>query len=318
VENNKKSSSMRGIVVTGMHRSGTTFVGEILKRYNNTSLIHEPFNREYGLKGLDSVYACDLNNDHYNFSLLMLNNLLKGNAKYVRKAQGDSFPKAIARFVAGGNTSVDTKRYRFKRLFNQKLMPVIKDPFLVLLTRMLLNNDFGVIIIIRHPAAVWNSLLRMGWKLDVSTLGCSNLFAADSKVSSIPDLQSQSEVVKFCALWRVIYSYVVALGDHPRLYKITHEEICNNPQQFLNQLSNRYRLLPSRSLLPFIDKSMNSHLVSITGNQLHAFNRDSQQLSTAWIGALSENDEMTIRELTGDLVEKIYGSWVPVTANSAM
>jgi hypothetical protein len=43
-------------IVTGMHRSGTTYVGRILGLCDKVDVFHEPFNRHFGLKGVKKNY----------------------------------------------------------------------------------------------------------------------------------------------------------------------------------------------------------------------------------------------------------------------
>jgi len=43
----------KNILITGIHRSGSTFVGKIVSQANDIYYIQEPFNKYGGVKGVD-------------------------------------------------------------------------------------------------------------------------------------------------------------------------------------------------------------------------------------------------------------------------
>ncbi|WP_075261386.1 sulfotransferase [Geobacillus thermocatenulatus] len=49
------------ILVTGAHRSGTTFVGKMLSLHPSIGYIQEPFNKDFGVKGIENwfLYTVD-------------------------------------------------------------------------------------------------------------------------------------------------------------------------------------------------------------------------------------------------------------------
>ena len=50
-------SSYKLIAVTGLHRSGTTYLGNILSKSSSIFVLHEPFNRKQGLVGAPPFYS---------------------------------------------------------------------------------------------------------------------------------------------------------------------------------------------------------------------------------------------------------------------
>jgi hypothetical protein len=152
------------IVVTGMHRSGTTLLGRILSLYPGLHVIHEPLNREFGMRGVRHVYPCDMRDEQGAFYIGLLDRLLEGHAGYVRRASREPWPKAAVRAVIGGRTGFDMALYRIRKVLSPSLTPVFKDPFAVLLSRSLIERQGRVIVLMRHPAATWLSVKRMGWQ----------------------------------------------------------------------------------------------------------------------------------------------------------
>lgn len=305
-----QTSRIRGLVVSGMHRSGTTFIGEILRRYEGTSIIHEPFNQEYGLAEVPSVYPCD-NEGAGETSLQTIEQLLGGRARYVRHVPGDGPLKALARWLTGGRTAVDVTYYRLRKGLGHPVLPVLKDPFQVLITRHLLAAGFGVLVVIRHPAAIWKSIRRMGWHLDPGRLGCQELLHTDPVIQSLGDLHNAPEIVKFAALWRAIHRYVLETPQHDHLYILTHEELCMVPESFGQEIERRFGLYSGPRVVEYMNQSMGAELVAVTGNKLHEFKRNSKDLARSWVGNMEEEEEALLRRVTGDVVDEIYGDWYP-------
>lgn len=53
----KSIENKKLIVLTGMHRSGTTFLGEVISKSTAVSVLHEPFNRIYGISEIQYDYV---------------------------------------------------------------------------------------------------------------------------------------------------------------------------------------------------------------------------------------------------------------------
>src|SRR6185437_8497572 len=51
------SGTSKHILVTGCPRSGTTFLGRVLALPNEVCYVSEPFNKDFGLAGLDKQFV---------------------------------------------------------------------------------------------------------------------------------------------------------------------------------------------------------------------------------------------------------------------
>ena len=51
-----RKSNRRHILLTGAHRTGTTFAGTMLSLPRNVGLIYEPFNKDHGLDGITKCF----------------------------------------------------------------------------------------------------------------------------------------------------------------------------------------------------------------------------------------------------------------------
>lgn len=142
-----------------MHRSGTTYLGNIFNLSHETFVFHEPYNRKYGIAGLPFDY---INLEHNELAKIILSKIIsKKPLNFVRRCYRDSLSKALIRIALGGKTENQWRLYRY--LFQDRKL-ILKDPFLSKST-CYIGKNYGLksIVLIRHPCAVWNSIKKMNW-----------------------------------------------------------------------------------------------------------------------------------------------------------
>lgn len=159
------------IFVTGVPRSGTTFVGKILSAPLEVDYIHEPFNPNYGVRGLDHRYL--YLRPGYPASLRYqrcIESIFRYNFRYHFSPRdghlnhGPSW-RAVVNKLLGPRAAL---YLHLARLNPFHKAAVIKDPIGCLLTEYLVEK-FNVkpVIILRHPMAVIGSVMRLNWKMDL-------------------------------------------------------------------------------------------------------------------------------------------------------
>jgi hypothetical protein len=277
----------------------------------NTALIHEPLNPEFGLRNIEVTYPIDssIGADGRQYIQLLVQ-MLGGRGHFVRAASRDSFTKTIARRISGGRTAVDIAKYRLRSRWTANLLPVLKDPFQIMLSRSLLESGFGVLAVVRHPAAIWTSIRRMRWALSLDALGCKNSMENEwRRFSNGAALSQQSQIIVFAMLWRAIYGYVISLPAHPNFMLARHEDICACPEKFINEVEARFGLRAGAQTHRYIVQSMQAETVSLATMKLHEFRRNSRELAYAWRENIPADEEGLIKALTLDLVKDIYGTW---------
>jgi hypothetical protein len=299
-------------VVNGMHRSGTTLTGKILACYPGLHVIHEPFNRDHGLKGVHHVYPCDLDLQQRDYYLDLLDRLFAGDAGYIRRVPGDSAAKAAARAVIGGKTGLDMAGFRLRRIRNAAIRPVLKDPFTTLLTGSLIANGHRAITLVRHPAAIWLSIRRMGWRFSFDHFAYPGILAELGLSSPAEPLGRSSEVEKFALLWTIIHTYLQRLPTDGTSLLVRHEDLCRDPLEVVDRIEACFNLEPSNKTREFVAKNMFGAVVTAENRQLHVFERDSRSLATSWYDRLETGDETVLRTICGPLVEQYYGAWQPL------
>ncbi|MBE9526677.1 MAG: sulfotransferase domain-containing protein [Proteobacteria bacterium] len=293
-------------VVSGMHRSGTTFIGRILMLYPELHVIHEPLNQYYGIKGINHVYPCDLDIEQQLYYSSLLGKLLDGKVKYVRRSPGDVWYKAIARVFTGGRVGLDMAKYRARSLIRSNITPVFKDPFQILLSETHIKNGNRIIALVRHPAAIWLSIKRMKWCFNSSKLAYPEIMKDLGLKECQKPLNELSEVEKFAWLWLIIYTYLWRISNSKNLLIVRHEYFCMRPYDELKRIEAFFELEPGTEPRDFIEKNMFASAVMKNDDQLHVFERDSKKLARSWRNEISKQDEEIINRICGPLVERFY------------
>jgi hypothetical protein len=138
--------SNQPILITGSHRSGSTWVGQMLSLAHSVKYISEPFNPGYGLKIFQTwfVYINQKNEEKY-FSEIKRTLNFKGNYRLTLPA-----------FKYWSNVFLPFAK-----------RPLIKDPIACFSSAWLAKNfDLAVVVLFRHPAAFYQSLKRLNWHFD--------------------------------------------------------------------------------------------------------------------------------------------------------
>ena len=299
------------LVVTGMHRSGTTLTGRILSHCPGVQVIHEPLNREYGLEEVRHVYPCDIDAEQERLYGDVLGRLLEGKAGCVRHAAGDGPVKALARAASGGRTGLDVARFRLKKLVSPSVQPILKDPFAALLSRSMIRDGGRVLALVRHPAAVWLSVKRMGWRFHYADFAYPAVFQDLGLSVAAAALDARPEVEKFAWLWAAIYTYLELLVGHGRFLLLRHEDLCKQPHAELQHMATFFGLTPHRKAHDFIARSMFAETVTASGRRLHVLDRNAAALPAAWHDRLGIEEAAVLEKICGPLVERCYGRWLP-------
>jgi hypothetical protein len=153
------TAGTRPVLVTGSHRSGSTWVGMALALDAGSGYIPEPFNRR------NHPGVCRAGFPYQFF------HLTEANAVPYRPALADTLawrysPRAeLARVKGPGDLARMTRDAAyFQAMRLRRARPIMKDP-IALFSADWLAKAFGmaVVVVVRHPAAFVASLRAAGW-----------------------------------------------------------------------------------------------------------------------------------------------------------
>jgi hypothetical protein len=217
------------ILVAGTHRSGTTWVGQMLTTPGMWH-VHEPFNPANGLFGEWFTYA----------------------AAGQRLPEVDRIVTAVlqGRIVSSVRMPWIQHPLMPMRLFPQPIHRVlIKEPIGCLLSRYLTAQfGFQTLVLFRHPAAFVASVRTLGWP---SQIHLQRLLAQPALMNST--LQPYRGVMERCAesdgleaaaalhgsLNRVLWQFV---EEMPQMTPVCFEDLCADPLESFRELFARFNV----------------------------------------------------------------------------
>ncbi len=299
------------ILVTGAHRSGSTFVGKALSLPFGVGYVDEPFNREYGVVGNDVwfpyVRESSDTEEHYG---ALVEDILSLKAKYKNPWEKSSTPlRGYINRITGGYLSLKYRSLQINPLVCQLL---IKDPLACFCAEWLHNRfNMCVIVIVRHPAAFVASLRRMDWRFNINNLKKrSNLI--DDCLSGVLDRNrdySDTGAIEEAALiWNCIYAALEQYTNrNPKMIVVTHESISSEPLVAFSKLYDKLGLRFTERIQLEIEKQTGAHNPAAPNlNKAHTLKRDSRKNILRWKKLLTEDQTTIVRKITEPLSSLYY------------
>lgn len=299
------------IYVTGIGRSGTTFVGKILSLPLCVDYIHEPFNPECGLPGikrwdtyirpsLETPEEQDLHGQiqtifSYDFTLRTLVPQQNGPLRqWVKQRIGSRGPVNL----------------RLAKLNPFHTAAIIKAPIGLFLTEYM-YAQFGVkpVILVKHPVSVIASLQRAGWYPKPSQALDQPHLVVDY-FSDEPEFVSQGwddPILAIAAYWRVAHKVLLyQVTRHPSWLVISHEDLSAEPVATFRTLYDKLDLPWSWWIERHI-RALTERPTRNRGNpQVHQFARSSKDIFAARLHSVPKETRRKIFDIVGDVASPLY------------
>lgn len=307
------ASSPLLLVVCGLHRSGTTFAGEILKRAG-VCVIHEPLNQRFGMVGIPIAYPFSENSNGVYAPLLDdAVNFARPWNKDVSHIGATGWKRRLYS-LTGGRSGLRWERVRLLRSVGlQKSKVCLKDPFMSLATPYLVREKgIRVICLIRHPAAIHYSTAKQNWRLDIENLirQPELMEKYGNDISAVHwTLAKENAAASIAILWKLMVRINTQLHSETGLKLVTHEALCLEPVETASQICSHFGIPFTPKLERYVLEHSGGARVEAIGNRTHDFVRNSQAIPDAWRGRLNAYDEAVMREIVGEEVISYYGQW---------
>jgi hypothetical protein len=295
------------ILVTGAHRTGTTWVGKMLAASAQTAYISEPLNvwhRPGVLRVPVSHWytlICEGNEDEY---LPAFRALL-------------GFRYGLWREILSLRSSKDFLRMGrdFSIFMRGKLLrqrPLIKDPFAVFSAPWFAERlGCRVVVTVRHPAGFASSLKRLDWPFDFQNLLSQPLLMerwlgvdrAEMELAQEGDVVGQAAL-----LWRMVYRAVAQMMKlYPSFVVVRHEDLSLDPLACYRDLFAALDL----DFTPDVEESIlnsssSENPVELSRKKVHAVKLDSRANLDNWKKRLSQAEIGRIRKITGKTSKLFY------------
>jgi hypothetical protein len=298
------------ILVTGAHRSGTTWVGRMLCAGGEALYIHEPFNNVrrsgptwvpkpfpywfYSMSGADAEYG------------RLLRNVVE--MKYpLLPALVQS--RSLAHLGRAGRDWVLSQIARAR-----KKRPLIKDPIALFSAEWLAARFHpSMVVLIRHPAAFAASVKRLEWWFKFSNwLEQDRLMRGDLAgyaepirryVAGKKDLVDQAVL-----MWNCMYSTVDRYRkDHPDWQFVRHEDLASDPLGQYPRLFRHCGLAWNSKAEAAVRKfSQKPDARPLSADRPTDIRRESQKTVSAWKRILTAEEAERIRDGTRAVAQKFY------------
>jgi hypothetical protein len=300
-------SELTPILVTGTHRSGTTWVGKMLAADALTAYISEPLNVLHR-PGVFRVkvnhwyqYVCEENGDEYLPAfqdLLEFDYFLWDEIRSLRSRK--DFLRMGRDFLIFYNGLMRGQR------------ALLKDPFAVFSTSWFAKHlKCKVVITVRHPAAFASSLKRLNWKFDFQDLLDQPLLMRDHLElyrEEMQSIKSDDVIGQSALLWKMIYHSVhTTRALNPDFIIVRHEDLSRDPVSGYRDL---YQLL-DLEFTPRVEKtilnsSSSENPAELSRKKVHGFKLDSRANIDIWKKRLSVEEIDRIRKMTEETSALYY------------
>jgi hypothetical protein len=230
------------ILVTGMPRSGTSWVGRMISQAPLVRHVHEPLNIS------SRPCRCGVKFDYW-FHYLSPENL----PYFHSHLKHTIFPAFNRIGLLNLITElVQSKRIRpISRYVQSHLFfrAVVKDPIAIFSAKTLAGLfNMDVVILIRHPAAIVSSYKSLNWThsfahfLNQPELMEDHLAPFRSEIEAFA--KNEYDVVDQAALlWKLIHSMIIQYQEtQPDWVFVRYEELAVNPIEGFHKIFNRLRL----------------------------------------------------------------------------
>lgn len=295
------------ILVTGAHRSGTTWVGRMLSADSNTAYISEPLN----VLHRRGVYRADVNH-WYEY-------ITEENEEKYLPAFRELFNFRYHLFTEIGSLRSRKDFIRMGRDFsvfmNGKLRSqraLLKDPFAVFSSPWFAQKlNCRVVITIRHPGGFASSLKRLNWPFNFRDLLDQPMLMRDhleSDRADMENIQADDIVGQSALLWRMIYRSVhSSLSLFPNFKIVRHEDLSLDPVAGYKSLYESLGLTFDEKVRDTILHSSSSeNPTELSKKKVHSVKLDSRANMDNWKKRLTPDEIIRIRKMTEDISHLFY------------
>ncbi|MBN1148834.1 MAG: sulfotransferase domain-containing protein [Anaerolineales bacterium] len=308
IHTENRTTNQPPILVTGAHRSGTTWAGKMLAASNRVAYISEPLNVLHRPGVMRApvqhwyTYICAENEHDY---LPALRQTIGFRYHTLAEIESLRSIKDALRMARDWSTFLTGKISRRRAL--------LKDPFAVFSGPWFASRlDCQVVVIIRHPAAFASSLKRLDWRFDFGDLLAQTLLMNKWLEPFREDMEAaasapQDIIGHAGLLWRMIYQVVSQYSDSlPQVRLVRHEDLSLDPIQGFGELYASLGLPFTKQARQAILESSGSDNPKELSSRAHATRLDSQANLRNWRRRLSTEEIERLRRITASVAEQYY------------
>lgn len=311
----------RGILVTGLPRSGTSWVGKMLQAGGEVVYVNEPLNpshppgRSPGVLNADVThryqYICADNEERW---LRAFSDTLQLRYHLVAELRRNHRAYDLARLAKYSSAFVVGK-VRHRR-------PLLDDPFAVFSSAWFAERvGCQVIVCVRHPFGFVGSWRHLGWRVPLGELLDQPLLIRDLLGAYSDEMRAMDRsadlIARTALLWRITYAVIDEIAARtPGLHIWRYEDLARSPVARFRELYETCGLTwterAQRRIAAATSSARNaerSHFVwSLRGGLSHTAFRPMN--SGAALGLyrerLNPQELQRVQELTSEVAKRYY------------
>jgi hypothetical protein len=170
-----------------------------------------------------------------------------------------------------------------------------------------------VVILVRHPAAIYYSLKRLGWRFDFNNLIRQKEFMeryGSDLVDKLYNYDKFNLVEEVGYLWVLLHRAVKDFKKrYPGWYVVTHEDLCQQPIRIFKEMFRYLGLTFHNSIETKLANLTNGQRVDAQNNMTHDFNRNAKLLSRYWENKLATDEIKELRIICEKEMLNFYDCW---------
>ena len=294
------------ILVTGHHRSGTTWVGRTIAHHKDVELVYEPFNPDFVRYNFE-----------YKFDYWFENAPTSPKKENIKKAFDDYLPQNFIQYSAKicreSGYSLKTPLIFLKYLMLSHRRPrfLLKDPIALLSAGWLYERyDLKVICTSRHPLAFAGSLKKQNWDFDFKNFYNQNKLMNGLFKPFREDVErvlDESDFIdRIALLWNML-NYVILhyQNKYPEWHFVKHEQIALEPVSQFKKIYDFLGLDFSREIQEYVNLyTSGKNPVSANSNRYQP--RNAQKTLNTWRKRLTEEEAERIVNATEKICSELY------------
>jgi len=318
--NRPSGTAGRGLLVTGLPRSGTSWVGKMMEASGEVVYVNEPLNPQHPAGRSPGVlsarvtrrfqYISQDDDDEWTTAFSKTLTLRYQVGQELRHNRGGYDLARMVKYL----TSFTAGRLRSRRA-------MLDDPFAVFSTGWLVGRmGCDAIVLVRDPVSFVGSWRALGWTMHFHELLEQPLLVRDHLGPYVDRMQrmvgSPDWLARTCLLWEATYDVVDRAFRHlPRVHVIRYEDLVEEPLEGFAELYGRVGLTwspaaASRVRAATTDRpaaAQSSHRWSLRGGISRTAFRPMGGATalTSYRGRLSPAEIDRIRNLTGRVAARV-------------
>ena len=305
-------------IISGLHRSGTTYLGKIIDQDPDINVIREPFNPDWGVTNVSQWYP------HLEFNGVeekpetkeLFEDIYQFRREWTKKPPRKlKIPSHLLKLAVGGKEGLNYSGLKIRKYLNSLPSTVCwKDPFVTFSIDYLTKTyDAKAICLVRHPGAFWHSNARLNWSFDISRIS-SQTTLVEQYVNDILqqywDSATSETVVSLAILWKLMARVIKKWSDtNESILVVRHEDLCLKPLETAATICEHLEIEFTDVMEQYIQKTTQNSKVEASENIAHDFKRNSKAVANSWRNKISRPDVYKLQNIIGDDFNTFYSAW---------